>query len=122
MNPDSSTENPHAGIRKPDDLTTLDSANSQTTPQNRTMEFQEGTMFGAYRLIRRLGSGGNGEVWEAERVDTNRRLALKAMAATHRSTPELLERFKREGKLAASVNHSRCVFVFRACEPRNREK
>jgi len=73
-----------------------------------------GEQLGDYRLIRKLGSGGFGEVWEAEDVTTKRRLALKVLTQTQSPSADLLERFKREGKLAASVNHPRCVFVFGA--------
>src|SRR5262245_39876315 len=67
-----------------------------------------GEYLGQYLLIRKLGSGGFGEVWEAEGWTTKRRLALKVLTQTRSPSVELLERFKREGKLAASVNHPRC--------------
>lgn len=64
-----------------------------------------------YRLIRLLGSGGFGSVWEAEHLPTGRRLALKVLTA-HRGTSSLaFERFAQEGRLAATLNHPRCVFV-----------
>jgi len=73
-----------------------------------------GQAFGEYRLVRRLGAGGFADVWEAESKNTGRRVALKVLAKRHILSPELSERFRREGRLAASINHPRCVFVFGA--------
>ena len=67
--------------------------------------------FGGYRVVRRLGSGGMGTVYEADHVESGRRVALKVLA--HRlDSPESKQRFLREGRLAASVNHPNSVYVF----------
>jgi serine/threonine protein kinase len=76
--------------------------------------FAEGRQWGGYRVVRRLGSGGFAEVWEAEHIETGRRVALKTMTGPRAHSPEALARFKREGRLAASLNHPHCVFVFSA--------
>jgi len=73
-----------------------------------------GQDFGPYRLIRLLGKGGFGQVWEAESRDTGRRLALKVLTAAPTADPEEIERFEREGRLAASLSHPHCVYVFSA--------
>jgi eukaryotic-like serine/threonine-protein kinase len=70
--------------------------------------------FGPYRLVRGVGSGGFGEVWEAESLVPGRHVALKILSQVRSSSPEAMRRFEREGRLAASLNHPRCVFVFRA--------
>jgi hypothetical protein len=75
-----------------------------------------GGPFGPYRLMRELGRGGFGSVWEAEHRETGRRLALKVVTEVRAGSPRALERFEREGRLAASVNHPNCVFVFGAEE------
>jgi hypothetical protein len=73
-----------------------------------------GVMFGPYRIVRPLGRGGMGIVYEADEIESGRRVALKVLARlTHASERE---RFEREGRLAASVNHPHCVFVFSASE------
>ncbi len=64
-----------------------------------------------YRLVRRLGSGGMGTVFEAVDEAHARRVAVKLIGRDHVSSPEAVERFRREGKLASSVTHPRCVFV-----------
>jgi uncharacterized RDD family membrane protein YckC len=67
--------------------------------------------FGGYRVLRLLGRGGMGAVYEAEQHATGRRVALKVLGHTIDS-PEMRKRFLREGRLAASVNHPNSVYIF----------
>lgn len=70
-----------------------------------------GDVFGNYRIGRELGRGGMGAVYEAEQIDTGRRVALKIL--NHQlDSPEARARFLREGRLAASINHPGSVYVF----------
>ena len=57
-----------------------------------------------------------GVVWEAEQAETGRRVALKLISPSLQPTPETVDRFLREGQLAASVSHPRSTFVFGAGE------
>jgi uncharacterized RDD family membrane protein YckC len=66
---------------------------------------------GGYRIIRPLGKGGMGEVYEAEEIESGRRVALKVLGHALNS-PVARQRFRREGLLAASVNHPNTVYVF----------
>ncbi len=69
-----------------------------------------GQEFGGYRILRLLGRGGMGEVYEAEDLATGRRLALKVMS--HALATEVdRKRFLREGRLAAAVNHPNIVHI-----------
>ena len=68
-------------------------------------------LFGGYRIIRPLGKGGMGAVYEAEEESTGRRLALKVLSHSLDSE-QARTRFFREGRLAASVNHPNSVYVF----------
>ena len=52
------------------------------------------------------------EMYPAE--STGRRLALKVFTAMRAASPDAFGRFQREGRLAASINHPHCVFVFGA--------
>lgn len=72
---------------------------------------QPGEDFGHYRLIRLLGQGGMGVVFEADDLETGRRVALKILSQTLDS-PEARKRFLREGQIAASINHPNSVYVF----------
>jgi uncharacterized RDD family membrane protein YckC len=67
--------------------------------------------FGGYRLLGLLGRGGMGTVYEAEDLSTGRRVALKTLGQQIDS-PELRQRFLREGRLAAGVNHPNSLYIF----------
>ncbi len=64
-----------------------------------------------YRLVRVLGRGTGGVVWEAEHVELGRRLALKILAPEHASSPAALERFRREARAVAKLSHPNLVRV-----------
>ena len=70
-----------------------------------------GSEFGGYRILRQLGRGGMGAVYEAEQIESGRRVALKILS--HRlDSSDARRRFIREGRLAASINHPNSVYVF----------
>lgn len=77
-------------------------------------DLSPGAGFGVYRLIRPLGKGGFAEVWEAENEVNGRRVALKVLTELRAESARALERFQQEGRLAASLHNSRCVYVFDA--------
>ena len=77
-------------------------------------------VLGGYRISRFLGGGGMGSVHEAVEVATGRRVALKLIRAEFADSPDAVERFRREGRLAATIQHSRCVFVLAADEEAGR--
>jgi len=69
-----------------------------------------GQTLGDYRILRLLGQGGMGEVYECEHIPSARRVALKVMSHALAGDQDL-KRFLREGRLAASVNHPNVVYV-----------
>jgi eukaryotic-like serine/threonine-protein kinase len=69
---------------------------------------------GGYRLLRKLGEGGMGAVYEAAHP-SRRHVAVKLLHPEF-ATPEALARFRREGRLASALAHPRCVFVLAADE------
>jgi uncharacterized RDD family membrane protein YckC len=71
---------------------------------------------GPYSLIRKLGQGGMGTVYEAVNEHTGQRVALKLLSRSLRTTEESVQRFRRESKIAASINHPRSTFVYEAGE------
>jgi hypothetical protein len=71
---------------------------------------------GGYRLLRPLGRGGMGAVYEAEHISTGRRVALKLISSDFTRSADTVERFRREGRLASMIAHPHCVFVLAADE------
>lgn len=69
---------------------------------------------GDYLLLRSLGSGGMGAVFESEHLYSKRRVAIKLVSSRIATNPASLERFHREGMLASQISHPRCVFVLAA--------
>ena len=72
---------------------------------------QPGEQLGHYRIVRLLGEGGMGAVFDAEDLESGRRVALKILSQTL-DAPDARERFFREGRMAASINHPNSVYVF----------
>jgi WD40 repeat protein/serine/threonine protein kinase len=67
---------------------------------------------GDYRLIRTIGSGGMGIVYEAEQVSLGRHVALKLLPRKLLADVKHRRRFEREARLAAKLHHTNIVPVF----------
>src|SRR5690349_8714069 len=70
-----------------------------------------GTTLGGYRLVRKIAEGGMGIVYEAVQLNLSRKVALKILNEELAAQPEFLQRFEREAKAAASLNHPNVVQV-----------
>jgi len=90
-------------------LETVSLASGESLSLYRPSEFP--CEFGGYRLLRLLGRGGMGTVYEAQQLATARRVALKMMGQ-ELDSPDLRQRFLREGRLAAGVNHPNSLYIF----------
>ncbi|HKO55775.1 MAG TPA: serine/threonine-protein kinase, partial [Thermoanaerobaculia bacterium] len=67
---------------------------------------------GPYRLISRLGMGGMGEVWRAEDTRLLRPVAIKILSEAIASDPEWKERFFREARTIAQLNHPNIATIY----------
>ena len=69
------------------------------------MTFEAGQVVGEYKIVRVLGRGGLGAVYEAMHLISQRAEAMKVMLPEQTGTPDMKERFRREIQLLASLNH-----------------
>ena len=76
------------------------------------MPLQPGQTLSHYRIERKIGQGGMGEVWSAMDTRLNRAAAIKALPASLAEDPERLARFKREAQLLASLNHPNIAGIY----------
>jgi len=67
---------------------------------------------GDYRIIREVGHGGMGIVYEAEQVSLGRHVALKVLPQRMLLDPKYKRRFEREARSAAKLHHTNIVPVF----------
>src|SRR5262245_34469498 len=75
---------------------------------------EPGASIGPHKIVRLLGRGGMGEVYEAFDPTLDRRLAIKVISKQVLSTkshPEITNRFFREARILAQVNHPNVVTI-----------
>jgi len=75
-------------------------------------DLQPNDVLGAYRIIRPLGQGGMGSVYEAEHVRLGSRRALKVFASDSEYAEFLGKRFLAEGRILAELDHPKIVRVY----------
>ncbi len=69
------------------------------------------TLAERYRVIRRIGEGGMGLVYEAEHAVIEKRVALKVLREDFSSRPEVVQRFQLEAKSASRIGHEHIVDI-----------
>ncbi len=80
--------------------------------QRREADSVTARRLGDYRIVRELGRGGMGIVYEAEQVSLGRHVALKVLPKELLYHPKHRSRFEREAKAAAKLHHTNIVPVF----------
>src|SRR5262249_34189438 len=70
------------------------------------------TCAGDYRILREIGHGGMGVVYEAEQVSLGRHVALKLLLRQKLRDDQQRQRFEREARTAAKLHHTNIVPVF----------
>lgn len=71
-----------------------------------------GTMVGPYRIVRRVGRGGMGSVYEAIDERSSQRVALKVLSAELSAQPDFVARFHRESRALSTFSDKRIARVF----------
>ncbi len=82
-----------------------------TTENPNTIDVEK-ALAGKYKIISRIGSGGFADVFLGEQLLLSRKVAIKILHAHYARQPDLLKRFQREAKSAASLSHPNIIDVY----------
>jgi serine/threonine protein kinase len=82
------------------------------TPSLEHASLRPGAALGKYRVLALLARGGMGQVYEAEDTLLKRAVALKVLSRELCANPNMLERFLREARAAAALNHPNVVPIY----------
>ena len=76
------------------------------------MPLEPGTSLGSYQIDAPLGAGGMGEVYKATDTRLDRTVAIKVLSGHVASDPDLKQRFEREARTVAALNHPHICTLF----------
>jgi serine/threonine-protein kinase len=71
-----------------------------------------GQTLGGCRMVRRLGAGAIGVVYEAEQTSVHRQVAVKMLTSKSAGDEKMVQRFEREARLCAAIQHPHVVAVY----------
>ncbi len=80
-------------------------------PPSRAAPEKEGDVLGAYQLVRLLGEGGMGRVFQARHTRLGRQVALKVLKPEHARNEDLVRRFFHEARAVNEINHEHIIEV-----------
>jgi serine/threonine protein kinase len=85
-----------------------------------TGEGRKKSSLGGYTILRKIGAGAMGEVYEAQEAQTGKRFALKVLPKNLTADPEKVTRFVQEAKAVAKLSHPGIVSVYKLERDRGR--
>jgi serine/threonine protein kinase len=92
-------------------MTNLTDADRASDRLSRNLGARSGTTFGRYELVRRIGTGGMAEVYEAVHRGLKKTVAIKVLLPDVAGNDDLRARFLREGEAASRIQHPHVVDV-----------
>ncbi len=101
----------HPEARSLDDLARVITGSEQV-PSSPPSQLSAAQQIGPYRVIRKIGRGGMGEVYEAQDTRLQRRVALKLLAFEATPGDRGRERLLREARAASALNHPNIVTIY----------
>ena len=70
-----------------------------------------GTVIDRWRILRKIGEGGMGRVFEAEHQEIGRKVAIKILRPVYSHTPEVVARFRMEARAASKIGHPNIIEI-----------
>ncbi len=90
----------------------LSLSGEQTAPLPTLLQILRQATLGEYEIIQELGQGGMATVYLAHEIALDRKVAIKVMSPNLVHGPEMIERFKREARTAAALDHPHIVPIY----------
>ena len=73
---------------------------------------REKTIDGRYKVVREIGHGATGAVYEGVQIAVDRRVAIKILHKAYESRSDYKERFNREAQAIARLSHTNCITLY----------
>ena len=94
----------------------IENAEQKSIHQSSESEIFEDQIIFNYKILKKLGEGGMGVVFRAMDLSLEREVALKFLPRRYNTNPAMKQRFKREARAAAALDHSNICGVFEVGE------
>ncbi len=113
-------DTPAKQVARTDNTLGIDDLSTQPSSVEKSPDAKLPIEFGRYRLLKQLGEGGMGVVYLAHDIELDRQVALKLPHFSGAKSKDLAERFRREARLAATLDHPNICRIYDIGEHRRR--